>query len=163
MSCRVGIGFDSHRFIADRPLILAGIQIPYHLGLKGHSDADVLWHAITDALLGAASLGDIGSHFPDTDPLYKNKESIYFLQKVKTLLDEQKYEIVHIDSVVILEKPKLADYILSMRQNTAKILELEECQVSIKAKTAEGMGYIGRGEGIAVHAAATLNQKILPV
>ena len=156
MSFRVGIGFDSHRFIADRPLILAGISIPWHLGLKGHSDADALWHAITDALLGAASLGDIGSHFPDIDPTYKNRESAYFLQKTKILLDEKKYKIIHIDSVVILEKPKLADYILPMRQNTAKILELEEHQVSIKAKTAEGMGYIGRGEGIAVHAAATL-------
>lgn len=148
MDIRVGIGFDTHQFEKNRDLILGGVKIEYHLGLKGHSDADVLCHAITDALLGALALGDIGTHFPDNDPNYKNADSIQMLKNVYALIKEEGYTIVNVDSVVIAEKPKLMPYIKSIQAKLSESLGLRHGQVSVKATTSEKMGYIGRGEGI---------------
>lgn len=148
MSFRVGLGFDTHQFEQGRALILGGVHIEYHLGLKGHSDADVLCHAITDALLGSLALGDIGTHYPDDDPAFKNADSIEMLKRVNSLILKEGYEIVNIDSVIIAEKPKLMPYIGRIQTRIAESLGLLLKQVSVKATTSEKMGYVGREEGI---------------
>ena len=158
MSFRVGLGFDTHQFEKGRDLILGGVKIDHHKGLKGHSDADVLCHAITDALLGALALGDIGTHFPDDDPAYKNADSIELLKKVNSLIQKKGYSIINIDSVVIAEKPKLMPYIRRIQVKIADSLGLGHDQVSVKATTSEKMGYIGREEGINSQAIVLIQQ-----
>lgn len=153
---RVGMGYDVHRLTEGRALILGGVDIPYEKGLLGHSDADVLVHAIMDALLGAAALGDIGKHFPDTDEAYRGISSIVLLKHVKKLLDEKLYFVKNIDSTIIAQRPKLAAYIPIMVQNIAEALELDESQVNVKATTEEGLGFTGSGEGIAAQAICSL-------
>ena len=153
---RVGMGYDVHRLVEGRDLILGGVQIPYEKGLLGHSDADVLLHAIMDALLGAAALGDIGKHFPDSDEAYKGISSIRLLEKVGELLEEHFYFIGNIDATVIAQRPKLAPYREEMRENVAKALGISADQVSIKATTEEGLGFTGTGEGISAQAIALL-------
>ena len=153
---RVGMGYDVHRLVEGRDLILGGVQIPYEKGLLGHSDADVLLHAIMDALLGAAALGDIGKHFPDSDEAYKGISSIRLLKKVGELLEEHFYFIGNIDATVIAQRPKLAPYREEMRENVAKALGISVDQVSIKATTEEGLGFTGTGEGISAQAIALL-------
>lgn len=153
---RIGIGYDIHRLRKGRKLILGGTEIPYSKGLLGHSDADVLLHAISDALLGASNLGDIGQHFPDTDPKYKNISSRIILKKVYQLIRKKGYKIENIDSVIIAEEPKLAPYIPQMKKNIAKILEITDEKVSIKAKTNEKLGYLGKKQAIAAQAVVLL-------
>ena len=153
---RVGMGYDVHRLVKDRELILGGVKIPYERGLLGHSDADVLLHAVMDALLGAAALGDIGKHFPDTDPKYKGISSIELLKHVGSLIEDQLYVIGNIDATIIAQRPKMAPYIGQMRENIARALHLETGQVNIKATTEEGLGFTGSGEGISAQAAACL-------
>lgn len=149
---RVGMGYDVHKLVEGRPLILGGVEVPYEKGLLGHSDADVLLHAVMDALLGAAALGDIGKHFPDTDPAYKGASSLKLLEHVGKLLEDECYLIENIDATIIAQKPKMRDYIDRMRENTAKALGLETDQVNIKATTEEGLGFTGSGEGISSQA-----------
>ncbi len=149
---RVGMGYDVHRLVENRKLILGGVDIPYEKGLLGHSDADVLLHAIMDALLGAAALGDIGRHFPDTDERYKNADSMKLLSEVKRLLEEKLYVIENIDATVIAQKPKLASYIEQMRENIANCLCIEVDRVNIKATTEEKLGFTGEGLGISSQA-----------
>lgn len=151
---RVGHGYDVHRFDKDRKLILGGVEIEWEMGLLGHSDADVLCHAVSDALLGAATLGDIGKHFPDTDPKYKGADSLKLLAYVKGLLGE--YKISNIDVTVIAQKPKLAPHIEAMRTNIALAVGTDISRISIKATTEEGLGFTGALEGIAVHAVALI-------
>lgn len=158
MNTRVGIGYDSHRFTAGRPLRIAGITVPHTHGLAGHSDGDVALHAIIDALLGAAALGDIGQHFPDDDPQWRGVDSARLLKKIVETLQAAGYTIGQVDLTVMVERPKLAHMIGPMRAATAKALGVAEAAVSIKAKTNEGMGWIGRGEGIAAIAVATIAQ-----
>ena len=153
---RIGMGYDVHRLVEDRDLILGGVRIPYEKGLLGHSDADVLLHAIMDALLGAAALGDIGKHFPDTDPAYKGASSLKLLEHVGDLIGQELYVISNIDATIIAQRPKMAPHIEEMRENVAKVLHLEVSQVNIKATTEEGLGFTGSGEGIAAQAAACL-------
>lgn len=155
---RVGIGYDVHRFAYDRKLILGGVEIPFEMGLDGHSDADVLVHAIMDALLGAAALGDIGKHFPDTDRSYKNISSIILLRKVGDVLAEKGYAIENIDSVIVCQKPKLREYIDRMRAVLAECLCLDIDQVSVKATTEEGLGFTGCMEGISAKAVCLLEK-----
>jgi len=157
---RVGFGYDVHRLSKDRKLILGGVDIPAEKGALGHSDADVLLHAVCDALLGAAALGDIGKHFPDTDSAYKNISSLLLLKKVKELLSDKGYSINNIDSTIILEKPKILKYSEMMINNIAGVLEIKPNQVSIKATTSEGMGFVGISEGIACYAVALIMEKI---
>ncbi|MEX0967613.1 MAG: 2-C-methyl-D-erythritol 2,4-cyclodiphosphate synthase [Bacteroidia bacterium] len=152
MSYRIGFGYDVHRLAAGESLILGGISIPHPTGTVGHSDADVLIHAICDALLGAAALGDIGYHFPDTDPIYKNADSTVLLAKVIKLLKDKGYGIGNIDSTVCLEKPKLKDYIPKMQQRLAEVLVTTADKISIKATTSEKLGFVGREEGVTAHA-----------
>ena len=154
---RVGIGYDVHRLGENRKLILGGVTIPYELGLIGHSDADVLTHAICDAILGAAGLGDIGQHFPDTDPAYAGIDSIILLGKVKTLIFSD-YAIQNVDSTVIMERPKLAPYIPSMRRCLAETLDIASNQVNVKATTSEGLGFIGEGKAAAAEAIVCLTE-----
>lgn len=154
---RVGIGYDVHRLAENRKLIIGGVEIPYELGLLGHSDADVLLHAIMDALLGAASLGDIGQHFPDSDDKYKGISSIKLLECVRDLLEENGFIIENIDAVIIAQKPKMAPYREQMLKNVAKALRIDENQVNIKATTEEGLGFTGKGEGISSQAVCMLN------
>ncbi len=154
---RVGIGYDVHAFAKDRDLIMGGEKIEYELGLLGHSDADVLLHAIMDALLGAAALGDIGKHFPDTDEKYKGISSIELLKAVGKLLKENGYFIENIDSIIVAQAPKMAPHIDQMRANIAKALELDLDKISVKATTEEHLGFTGRKEGIAAHAICMLN------
>ncbi len=149
---RVGMGYDVHKLVENRKLILGGVEIPYEKGLLGHSDADVLVHAIMDALLGAAALGDIGRHFPDTDPAYAGADSMELLKHVKKMLEDKLYFISNIDATVIAQRPKLAGYIPDMVKNVAKALDLEESQVNIKATTEEGLGFTGAGQGISSQA-----------
>lgn len=149
---RIGIGYDSHRFCEGRGLILGGVLIPHDKGLDGHSDADVLCHAIIDALLGAVKLGDIGRLFPDNDPQYKDINSIILLKKTYGKVMQAGYRLLNIDTVVIAEKPRLSGYIAQMEQSIALCLCVDESMISVKAKTNEKMGFTGRGEGIAVHA-----------
>lgn len=153
---RVGLGYDVHRLTEGRRLILGGVDIPFEKGLLGHSDADVVVHAIMDALLGAAALGDIGQHFPDTDPRYEGISSIALLEHVGSLLNEHNYVIENIDAVIIAQRPKLMPHLPQMRENVAKALGLETGQVSIKATTEEGLGFTGTGEGIASQAICLL-------
>lgn len=149
---RVGLGYDVHKLVEGRDLILGGVTIPYEKGLLGHSDADVLVHAIMDALVGAAALGDIGKHFPDTDPKYKGISSIKLLEHVGKLLDEHMYVIENIDATIIAQRPKMAPHIQQMRKNIADTLGIELDQVNIKATTEEGLGFTGTGEGISSQA-----------
>ena len=153
---RAGIGYDLHRLAEGRKLILGGIEVPFHKGPVGHSDGDALAHAICDALLGAAGLGDIGTHFPDTDPKWKDVSSLRFLERVRELLVEQRLLIVHIDAVVITEKPKLGPHFPAMREALAKSLGISTSAINLKAKTNEGVDAIGRGEAIAAQAIVTL-------
>lgn len=156
---RIGQGYDVHRLVAERPLILGGIEIPYEKGLLGHSDADVLLHAISDALLGAAALGDIGAHFPDSDPAYRGADSAELLRAVGDLIRASGYEIGNIDSTVVCQAPKLAPHIASMRARIAEVLALPVGAVSVKSSTEEHMGFTGRGEGIAAHAVCLLTER----
>ena len=153
---RIGYGYDSHVFTENRKLILAGIEIPYELGLKGHSDADVVIHAIIDSIFGALALGDIGSHFPDNDNKYKDISSVVLLEETVSIMKEKKYSIGNIDVTIILEKPKLRNYIDSMREKLSKILSTNIENISIKAKKNEKMDAVGKGEGIAVHCVCLL-------
>ena len=154
---RVGMGYDVHKLVEGRDLILGGVKIPHTLGLLGHSDADVLLHAIMDALLGAAALGDIGKHFPDNDEQYKDISSIILLEHVGKLLKDNNYTIGNIDATIIAQKPKLAPYREQMVKNVAKALNINENQVCIKATTEEGLGFTGEGLGISSQAIALLN------
>ena len=153
---RIGQGFDVHALVADRRLVLGGVHIPHHLGLEGHSDADVLLHAVCDALLGAAALGDIGAHFPDTEPKYENADSRALLREVGSKVREAGFAIANLDATVHAEAPKLAPHIPAMIANLAADLGLKPGQVNVKAKSAERLGAIGRGEGIAAEAIALL-------
>lgn len=155
---RIGHGYDVHKLVSDRKLILGGVDIPYEKGLLGHSDADVLLHAISDALLGAAALGDIGKHFPDTDAAYKNADSLILLSKVGTLIKNAGYQVSNIDATVIAQAPKLAHHIEQMRKNIAKALSLDFNDVSVKATTEERLGFTGRGEGISAHAVCIIEK-----
>ncbi|WP_425059778.1 2-C-methyl-D-erythritol 4-phosphate cytidylyltransferase [Sporomusa carbonis] len=153
---RTGIGYDVHRLVAGRKLILGGVDIPYMLGLDGHSDADVLLHAIKDALLGAAALGDIGRHFPDSDGRYKGISSLRLLAEVRDILARHGYKVNNIDATIVAQKPKLAPYITEMNNNIAGVLAVDSSQVNVKATTTEGLGFTGQGEGIAAYATATI-------
>ena len=158
MQCapRVGIGYDVHAFVPGRKLVLGGVHIPYQLGLLGHSDADVLLHALCDALLGAAALGDIGKHFPNTNPKYRNISSLVLLRYVGRLIVKSGFFIVHLDATIILQQPKVLRYSSQMTKNIAAALSMKPKQISIKATTNEGLGFIGRGEGCAALATATI-------
>lgn len=156
---RIGIGYDVHRFIAGRPLIIGGVEIPYTLGLQGHSDADVLTHAIMDALLGALALGDIGRHFPDTDEAYRGADSLKLLAHVGMLLEEKGWQVGNIDSVIMAQEPKLMGYIPEMRQRIAETLGIPVDTVSVKATTEEGLGFTGRLEGIRSEAVVLLRSR----
>ena len=153
---RIGTGYDVHRLVPDRDLVIGGVRIPYEKGLLGHSDADVLLHAVMDALLGAAALGDIGKHFPDSDPAYKGISSLTLLEKVGDLLAEKGFVVENIDSTIIAQAPKMRPYIDAMRENIARALGLEAEFVSVKATTEEGMGFTGAGEGISAQAVCLL-------
>jgi len=153
---RSGIGYDLHRLAEGRKLTIGGVQVPFEKGSVGHSDGDVLAHALCDALLGAASLGDIGTHFPDTDPKWKGANSLMFLEHTRRLLDERNLSISHLDAVVICERPKLGPHFPAMRAALAKSLGISAEQINLKAKTNEGVDAIGRGEAIAAHTVATL-------
>ena len=155
---RVGMGYDVHRLVEDRKLIIGGVEIPYEKGLLGHSDADVLLHAIMDALLGAAALGDIGKHFPDNDDRYKGISSLELLRQVGKLLDEKNYVIENIDATIIAQKPKMRPYIDEMRKNIADTLKLDIDRVNVKATTEEKLGFTGRLEGISAHAVCLIEQ-----
>ncbi|MBK6915399.1 MAG: 2-C-methyl-D-erythritol 2,4-cyclodiphosphate synthase [Ignavibacteriales bacterium] len=156
---RTGIGFDVHQFAEGRKLIIGGVTIPYDKGLLGHSDADVLLHAIADALLGAASLGDIGQHFPDTDSTFKNADSKNLLHQVVKLIHENNYKIENVDSILTLQKPKVAPFIPEMKTVISSILNIEESRVSIKATTTEHLGFVGREEGAAAFATVLIYKK----
>ena len=153
---RIGHGYDVHRLVDNRPLILGGVNIPYEKGLLGHSDADVLTHAVMDALLGAAALGDIGKLFPDNDPAYSGADSIKLLERVFARIREEGYAIGNIDATILCQRPKLAPHIPAMRQNIAAACGMDASCVSIKATTEEGLGFTGSGEGIATHAVCLL-------
>ena len=153
---RVGMGYDVHRLTTGRDLIIGGVKIPYEKGLLGHSDADVLLHAISDALLGAAALGDIGKHFPDTDPAYKGISSLILLEKVGDMLSEKGFLIENIDATIIAQAPKMRPYIDAMRENIAKALQIDVSVVNVKATTEEGLGFTGSGEGISSQAICML-------
>lgn len=153
---RIGHGYDVHRLVEERKLILGGVDIPYERGLLGHSDADVLTHAIMDALLGAAALGDIGRHFPDTDPAYKGADSLKLLDRVLELLTQKGWRVGNVDATVIAQRPKLAGFIPAMRDNLAEHMGVSVEQVNVKATTEEKLGFTGAGEGVAVHAVALL-------
>lgn len=155
---RIGHGYDVHRLVEGRELILGGVKIPYEKGLLGHSDADVLLHAISDSLLGAAALGDIGKHFPDTDESFKGADSLLLLEKVCFLLKEKGYKIVNIDATVLAQRPKLKDYIEKMRENIARACKTDIDAISVKATTEEGLGFTGTGEGIAAHAVCLIQK-----
>ncbi|MBR6478512.1 MAG: 2-C-methyl-D-erythritol 2,4-cyclodiphosphate synthase [Lachnospiraceae bacterium] len=153
---RVGMGYDVHRLTEGRDLIIGGVKIPYEKGLLGHSDADVLLHAISDALLGAAALGDIGKHFPDTDPAYKGISSLILLEKVGELIAEKSFLIENIDATIIAQAPKMRPHIDAMRENIAKALKIDVSQVNVKATTEEGLGFTGNGEGSSSQAVGLL-------
>ncbi|MDM8149798.1 2-C-methyl-D-erythritol 2,4-cyclodiphosphate synthase [Priestia megaterium] len=159
MNIRVGQGFDVHEFAEGRPLIIGGLEIPYEKGLLGHSDADVLLHTIADALLGAVAKGDIGKHFPDTDPEFKDADSAKLLQHVWKLLKDEGYELSNVDCTIIAQKPKMAPYIEPMRERIAQLLEASISQINVKATTTEKLGFTGREEGIAAQAAVLVYQK----
>ena len=159
MTMRIGHGYDVHRLVEGRKLILGGVEVPHTLGLLGHSDADVLTHAVMDALLGAAALGDIGRHFPDTDPAYAGADSLKLLDHVVELLEEKGYQVGNVDATILAQKPKLAPYIEKMRDNLAARMKVEPEQVNVKATTEEKLGFTGAEEGIAAHAVALLSLK----
>lgn len=155
---RIGMGYDVHRLVEERDLILGGVKIPWELGLLGHSDADVLIHAIMDSLLGAAALGDIGKHFPDTDPAYKGISSVLLLKHVAALLKEHGFKVGNIDATIIAQKPKMAPHIPTMIENIAAALEIPQSCLNIKATTEEGLGFTGRMEGIAAQSIALIEE-----
>ncbi len=155
---RIGHGYDVHRLKEGRALILGGVQIPYTLGLDGHSDADVLLHAVSDALLGAAALGDIGRHFPDTDPAYKGADSLMLLACVVEKIHTAGYRVSNVDVTMIAQRPKLKDHIPVMRENIARVLNVDVCQVNVKATTEEHLGFTGDGSGMACHAVCLLEE-----
>ena len=152
----VGIGYDSHRLLAGRRLVIGGVEIPHELGLAGHSDADVLAHAVIDALLGAAALGDIGEHFPDTDERWRDADSVELLRAVVELVGAQRLRIVNIDCTVVMQEPKLSPHRQAIRERLARALGLDVGRVNVKASTGEGIGFVGRGEGVAALAVASL-------
>jgi 2-C-methyl-D-erythritol 2,4-cyclodiphosphate synthase len=156
VSTTTGIGWDSHRLVPGRPLILGGVTIPHPEGLAGHSDADVLTHAVIDALLGAAGLGDIGRHFPDTDPRYAGADSLGLLRTALGAVTQEGWAVAHVDATVVMERPRLAPHRDAIRDTLAEVLGLEPRRVNVKASTGEGMGFVGRGEGAAALAVATL-------
>ena len=156
---RIGHGYDVHRLVEGRALILGGVDIPYEKGLLGHSDADVLTHAVMDALLGAAGLGDIGKHFPDTDPTYKGADSLKLLDRVVEILAEEGWEVGNVDATIIAQRPKLAPHIPTMRDNLAQRMHVDPGQVNVKATTEEKLGFTGSGEGMAAHAVCLLTKK----
>ena len=156
---RIGHGYDVHKLVEGRELILGGVHIPHRLGLLGHSDADVLLHAISDAILGALALGDIGKHFPDTDPAYAGADSLVLLQNVTALADKEGYALGNLDATILAQQPKLRPHIDTMRANIAKVLNADIAQVSVKATTEEHLGFTGREEGIAAHAVVLLIKK----
>ena len=153
---RIGFGFDVHPWEKDRDLVLGGVKIPYHMGLKGHSDADCLLHAIADALLGASSSGDLGKHFPESEEKYKDISSLVILEEVRTIVGRQGMRIKNIDCVCVVENPKISGYVPLMKQNISRALKMPENNVNIEATTQEGLGFIGRGEGIGCYAVALL-------
>ena len=155
---RVGHGYDVHRLVEGRKLILGGVEIPWEKGLLGHSDADVLVHAVMDALLGAAGLWDIGHAFPDNDPAYAGIDSMLLLARVRDMLTEKGYTVGNVDATILAQRPKLAGHIPQMRRNIAQVLEVEEDCINVKATTEEGLGFTGSGEGMAAHAVALLNR-----
>ncbi len=155
---RIGHGYDVHRLVTGRKLIVGGVDIPHEKGLLGHSDADVLLHAISDAILGSLGEGDIGRHFPDTDPSFKGADSMKLLAHVMTLADERGYELGNLDATIIAQLPKMAPHIQAMRENIARVLKSTVGQVNIKATTEEGLGFTGSGEGISAHAVVTLKR-----
>jgi 2-C-methyl-D-erythritol 2,4-cyclodiphosphate synthase len=157
---RIGFGYDVHRLVENRPLILGGVEIPFALGLEGHSDADVLTHAIIDALLGALGLGDIGQHFPDSDPTYKGIASLSMLQVVMKWVKRERYRINNLDATIVAERPKLAIHLESMKENLAEILEAHTHHINIKATTTEGLGFSGRKEGIEAFAVISIVSSI---
>jgi len=156
---RIGNGYDVHKLVAGRKLILGGVDVPHIKGLLGHSDADVLLHALSDAILGAIGEGDIGRHFPDTDPTYKGADSLKLLRHVMALADAKGFRIGNVDTTIVAQRPKLASYIPQMRLNIARALATEEERVNVKATTTEELGFAGRGEGIAAYAVALLEKK----
>ena len=155
---RVGIGYDVHRLVAERPLVLGGVVVPYEMGLAGHSDADVLVHAVIDALLGAAGQGDIGKHFPDTDEQYKGISSLRLLEKVEAIIRGAGYTVCNVDSIIVAQRPKLAPYIVEMTGNLARTMDVPVSKVNVKATTTEGLGFTGTGDGIAAYAMASLEE-----
>jgi 2-C-methyl-D-erythritol 2,4-cyclodiphosphate synthase len=155
---RVGFGYDVHTLVVGRPLFLGGIKIPYPSGLQGHSDADVLLHAICDALLGAIAEGDIGKHFPNTDPQYRDIKSAVLLKEVSNKMKEKGFQVVNIDATVVAERPKLSDFIPRMVEEISKVLEIQPARINVKATTSEGLGFTGRGEGIAAYAIALVGE-----
>ena len=156
---RIGFGYDAHRLVEGRPLILGGISIPFARGLLGHSDADVLTHAVVDAILGALAMGDIGRHFPDTDPAFKDMQSLRMLEQVVRWVQEAGYQVNNVDSTVVAQKPKLAPHIPEIQARLSEILQAPVHQISVKAKTSEGMGFCGREEGMEAFAVVSLVQK----
>lgn len=155
---RVGFGYDVHPLVAHRPLILGGIHIPYLMGLQGHSDADVLLHAICDALLGAVAEGDIGRHFPDTDPQYRDIKSTLLLKRVGEKVKEKGFHLLNIDATIVAQKPKLLDFLPRMVQEIARTLEIDPSKINVKATTTEGLGFAGRGEGISAYAVVLVEE-----
>ena len=153
---RIGTGYDVHKLVEGRKLIIGGVEIPYEKGLLGHSDADVLVHAVMDALLGAAALGDIGKHFPDSDPKYKGADSLMLMREVRRILSENGFEVENVDATIIAQAPKMSPHIDTMRRNIADALGLDVSQVSVKATTEERLGFTGRGEGISAQAVALI-------
>ena len=156
---RIGQGFDVHQLVENRPLIIGGVTIPYEKGLLGHSDADVLLHTITDAILGALALGDIGKHFPDTDAAYKDADSVELLRKVWEMVEHRGYQLGNVDATIMAQKPKMLPYIPAMVEVIANVLHADQSQVNVKATTTEQLGFVGRGEGIASQAAVLLVKK----
>ena len=158
-SNRIGIGYDIHRLVEGRKLVLGGVEIPFEKGLLGHSDSDVLTHAICDALLGAAALGDIGTHFPDTDPRWAGASSLDFLARVVEMLADRGYRVANVDATVLAERPKLKPYVQAIREQLASVLRVDVDQVSVKAKTSEGLESVGRGDAIVAQAVALLTDQ----
>ncbi len=156
---RIGMGYDVHRLVPGRDLILGGVTMDYEMGLLGHSDADVLLHAIMDALLGAAALGDIGKHFPDTDPAYKGASSIRLMEHVRELIRREGFSVENVDATIIAERPKMRPYIDQMRENIARALDVELSRINVKATTEEGLGFTGTGEGISAQAVCLLSEQ----
>jgi 2-C-methyl-D-erythritol 2,4-cyclodiphosphate synthase len=154
---RIGIGYDAHRLVEGRPLVIGGVNIEYEKGLEGHSDADVLVHAVMDALLGAAAMEDIGTLFPDTDPAYLGADSLQLLGRVGEKIQNAGYAVLNVDAIIIAQQPRMREYIPQMRENIARVLDLGVSRVNVKATTTEGLGFTGRGEGIAAQAAVLLS------